>query len=163
MRRRTAVAVALATAAAGVWRDGASAHGRVGGADLPIPSWLFGWGASIVLIVSFVALATLWPQPRLEQAEERPWFRIPAWVDPICGLIGVALFGIVVYSGLEGTSEATNNFASNFIFVEFWVGLVIVSVLFGDVFRAFNPWLAVGTAARRVGLSSPIRRPYPVW
>src|SRR5437899_2316343 len=62
MRRRTAVAVALATAAAAVWPDAASAHGLVGRADLPIPSWLFGWGASIVLIVSFVALATLWPQ-----------------------------------------------------------------------------------------------------
>ena len=167
MRRRTAVAVALATAAAAVWPDVASAHGLVGRADLPIPSWLFGWGASIVLIVSFVALATLWPQPRLEQAEERPWFRIPAWVDPICGLIGVALFGVVVYSGLEGTSEAMNNFASNFIFVEFWVGLVILGVLFGDVFRAFNPWLAVGRALRwaaaRADLSSPVRRDYPAW
>src|SRR5437868_3179399 len=111
MRRRTAVALALAATAAAVWPDVASAHGLVGRADLPIPSWLFGWGASIVLIVSFVALATLWPQPRLEQAVERPWFRIPAWVDPICGLIGVALLGVVVYSGLEGTSEAMNNFA----------------------------------------------------
>jgi hypothetical protein len=167
VRRRAAAAVALAAAAAALWPDAASAHGLVGRADLPIPSWLFGWGASIVLIVSFVALATLWPKPRLEQAEERPLFRVPAWVDPICGVIGVALLGVVVYSGLEGTSEAMSNFASNFIFVEFWVGLVIASVLFGDVFRAFNPWFAVGRAIRwaaaRVGLSSPVRRPYPEW
>jgi hypothetical protein len=40
-----------------------------------------------------------------------------------------------------------------------------VSVLLGDVFRAFNPWRAsgraVGWAAARAGVSSPIRRPYP--
>ena len=83
MRRRTAVAAALAAAAAAVWPAAAQAHGLVGRADLPIPSWLFGWGASIVLVVSFVALATLWPKPRLERAEERPLFRIPAWVDPL--------------------------------------------------------------------------------
>ena len=42
------------------------AHGLVGRSDLPIPEWLFGWAAAIVLIVSFVALAVLWPEPKLE-------------------------------------------------------------------------------------------------
>src|SRR3989440_12597291 len=106
MRRRTAVAVALATAAAAVWPDVASAHGLVGRADLPIPSWLFGWGASIVLVVSFVALATLWPQPRLEGARVRTLFTAPRVLDPLCGAIGVALLVAVVYAGLKGTTES---------------------------------------------------------
>ena len=42
------------------------AHGIVGRTDLPIPEWLFGWGAAMVLVVSFVALAVLWPEPRLQ-------------------------------------------------------------------------------------------------
>ena len=41
------------------------AHGLVQRADLPLPEWLFGYAAAAVLIVSFVALAILWPQPRL--------------------------------------------------------------------------------------------------
>ena len=41
------------------------AHGIVGREDLPIPRWLFGWAATAVLVISFVALAVLWPQPRL--------------------------------------------------------------------------------------------------
>jgi hypothetical protein len=40
-------------------------------------------------------------------------------------------------------------------------------VLFGDIFRAFNPWLAVGRAVawacRRAGVASPVRRAYPDW
>ena len=165
MRRRAAIAVALAAAAAVAWPLQAAAHGLVGRADLPIPSWLFGWAASVVLVVSFVALATLWPEPRLERASERRLLRVPAWLDPLCGAVGIALFVLVVYAGLRGTTESAQNLAPNFVYVHFWVGLVIASVLFGDVFRAFNPWRATGRAlgwaAARAGVESPVRRPYP--
>ena len=57
------------------------AHGLVQRSNLPIPEWLFGWAAAIVLCVSFVALAALWPRPRLEQ---------PAW-RPLPGGLGRAL------------------------------------------------------------------------
>jgi len=36
------------------------AHGLVGRTDLPIPKWLFGWAAAVVLVLSFAALAVLW-------------------------------------------------------------------------------------------------------
>ncbi|MDQ3997338.1 MAG: hypothetical protein M3303_10010, partial [Gemmatimonadota bacterium] len=48
-------AVALVVPAA------AQAHGLVQRANLPIPEWLFGTAAAIVLVVSFAALALLWP------------------------------------------------------------------------------------------------------
>ncbi|HKP91452.1 MAG TPA: hypothetical protein VJT75_15915, partial [Thermoleophilaceae bacterium] len=152
-------------AAALAWPAGAGAHGLVGRADLPIPSWLFAYAACIVLVVSFAALATLWKEPRFDRARERPLFRVPRWVDPLCGAIGIALFALIVYSGIAGTDNASQNLAPNFVYVHFWVGLVLASVLLGDVFRAFNPWRAagraIGWAAGRAGLESPVRRPYP--
>ena len=48
------------------------AHGLVQRSSLPIPEWLFGWAAAAVLCVSFVALAVLWPRPRLEHPGWRP-------------------------------------------------------------------------------------------
>ena len=42
------------------------AHGISVRTDLPVPEVIFWWAASIVLVVSFVALATLWPKPRLQ-------------------------------------------------------------------------------------------------
>jgi len=33
-----------------------------------------------------------------------------------------------------------------FVFVTFWLGTVVLSILLGDVFRAFNPWRAIGRA-----------------
>jgi hypothetical protein len=146
----------------------AGAHGLVGRADLPVPSWLFGWAAAAVLVVSFLALALLWPQPRLQRPVTRPLFRMPRAVDVLCAVIGVGLFVLVVYSGLAGNQETPANFAPTFVYVHFWVGLAVASVLFGDVLRAFNPWLAIGRASswivRRVFRQPPIRQlEYPVW
>src|SRR3712207_3133934 len=91
------------------------AHGLgVGRSDLPIPEWLFGWAAAVVLIVSFLALAVLWPKPRLEEHRWRRLFRLPAarLVDAVCGAIGVAVLGVVVWSGFDGEQTASGNFAS---------------------------------------------------
>jgi hypothetical protein len=40
------------------------AHALVSKGDLPIPAWLFAWGAAIVLVVSFFALSAAWRQPK---------------------------------------------------------------------------------------------------
>jgi hypothetical protein len=148
------------------------AHGLVARSDLPIPEWLFGWAAAMVLVVSFVALAILWPEPRLEREGWRP---LPAWlgrvltsraVEILCGAIGTFLFGLVIYTGLGGVQSSTANFAPTFIYVIFWLGFVPASVLLGDVFRAFNPWRAIGRAiawvaktAARGDLPAPLTYP----
>jgi hypothetical protein len=148
------------------------AHGFTIRSDLPIPEWLFGWAAAMVLIASFVALAALWPSPKLQ---EEGWRPLPAAasraltstvVDVLCGAIGVFLLGVVVWSGIEGTQTPTANFAPTFVYVTFWVGLVAASVLLGDVFRAFNPWRAVGRAVAWVArtaaggeIPAPLRYP----
>ncbi|WP_372789859.1 fenitrothion hydrolase [Paraconexibacter sp.] len=151
MRRPVPTAFALALAfvllTAGA-ADPAFAHGIVGKQDLPIPRWLFAWGAAVVLVVSFVALAVLWPQPRLERStrRERPVVRVPVAAEVACGVVGVALFVLVVYAGLAGTQTEAANIAPTLVYVLFWVGLPFLSLLFGDVFRALNPWRAVARA-----------------
>jgi len=149
-------------------------HGISVRSDLPIPEWLFGWAAAMVLVVSFVALAVLWPEPRLQKPTWRPLpggiGRVLASrpVEIVCGTVGVFLLGLIIYAGLEGTQSTTANLAPIFIYVIFWLGLVPLSVLFGDVFRAFNPWRAIGRAvawlARTVSrgeLPAPLE--YPGW
>ena len=142
----------------------AAAHGLAGRADLPIPTWLFGWAAAIVLAASFAALGALWREPRLEKARQRRVMRMPDAVGVVTGVIGVALFALVVYAGLSGRqAPPEGNFAPLFIYVNFWVGVAVLSVLFGDVFRAFNPWRAVGKAASFVTGGRWRTRPYPEW
>jgi hypothetical protein len=141
------------------------AHGLVGRSDLPIPEWLFGWAAAVVLVVSFVALAVLWPEPKLSRASFRP---LPGLsrvvlsrpVDLLCGLIGVLLLALTLYAGFEGSQTPTANFASVFVYVIFWIGLVALSVLLGDVYRAFNPWRALGRTVSWVARTAA-RTPMP--
>jgi len=154
--RRFALAFSAGLTGSLLLASNASAHGLAGRADLPIPGWLFGWGAAMVLVVSFVGLAVLWPEPRLQTPGWRP---LPGGVgrllasrpvEILCGVIGVFLLGLVVYAGLRGTRSSSANFTPTFIYVIFWLGLVPLSVLFGDVFRAFNPWRAVGRAVSSI-------------
>ena len=142
------------------------AHGIVGRTDLPIPAWLFSWAAGLVLIVSFVALGTLWPKPRLQHVTGRPVGRVPAWVDVVLGGLGLFVYGAVVYAGLRGTLDPDQNLAPTLIFVHFWVGLTVVSLVLGNVFAVLSPWRSAARAARwvhDVALGRPpVRtRPWP--
>ncbi len=158
----------------------AQAHGLVQRADLPIPEWLFGWGAAVVLVVSFVALAVLWQQPRYERrgapaGEPAAWRPLPGAVgrtlgspvlDTAAQVVGTLLLALVLWAGLAGTDTPQANITPTFVFVVFWVGLVFASILLGDIFHALNPWRAIGRAtgtvvARARGGRAWATRPYP--
>ncbi len=172
-RLKVAIGVALATPIAVlVFPDIASAHALVGRKDLPVPAWLFAWGASLVLIISFALLSVAWTEARLQKED---WRAMPRWfsgallnagTQVVCGLIGVGLFVVVLYAGFRGIEDPTQNFSIIFVFYTFWLGMVLVSVLFGDVFRAFNPWRAIGRTISGgfrlvAGQSAPTPFTYP--
>src|SRR3954466_15720443 len=52
MRRRAWLAL-LVAGALGAFPAAAEAHGLAQRSNLPIPDWLFGWAATIVLVASF--------------------------------------------------------------------------------------------------------------
>jgi hypothetical protein len=176
-RSRRARSLVAATAAAGLlaallFPDVASAHALVGRKDLPVPAWLFAWGASLVLIISFALLSVAWTKARLQTEE---WEPVSPWLSRmvlnpvvvvICGLIGIGLLVLVLYAGFRGIEDPTQNFSITFVFYTFWLGLVLLSVLLGDVFRAFNPWRALGRLVSGgfrlvAGQSAPAPFSYP--
>ena len=134
------------------------AHGVGSVQDLPVPQWLFLYGAGIVLVVSFAALALLWRRPVLEdyrggRALPGRLSRVPALARR-CGsrsaLLGFALLVLVFATALVGERSAGSNIAPTFVYVGFWLGLVVLVVLLGNVWSALNPWKA-DRRLRRVG------------
>lgn len=117
--------------------------------DLPVPRWLFYWGGAVVLVVSFIVLGALWPKPQL--APHASGRALSAGLSRfvlgplrvVLQVSSVVLLVLVVASAAFGTHNAFENLAPTFVWVVFWLGLPVLSVLFGDVWRALSPWRAL--------------------
>jgi hypothetical protein len=141
---------------------GLLAHGLGGRVDLPVPRGLFVFGAVTALIVSFVALAVLWPEPRLEKRRPRPiraaWLRsvmssaVLGWVVRAAGLV---VFAVTTLAALRPVGP-TDTIAPAMVFIWFWVGLAILQAVFGNVWAALSPWDTLG---RLLQLDPPAYRP----
>jgi len=118
--------------------------------DLPVPDWLFFWGGAVVLVLSFLALGALWKRPRLEhRATGRPLspalerFLRSRALHAVLGLVSAGLLTLVFLTALIGEPSSAQNLAPTFVYVIFWLGLVPVQLLLGNVWPAVNPWLAI--------------------
>jgi hypothetical protein len=130
------------------------AHGLGGVSDLPVPLWLFYYGAALVLVLSFFALWVLWKRPLLacaslgrplpgglERALRSTWLRV------LGGTVSFALFVLVAVAASIGDTSPDENVAPRFVFVVFWLGLPALSVLLGNVWTVLSPWRAAADAA----------------
>lgn len=129
------------------------AHGLGGVRDLPVPSTFFYTTAAIVLVVSFVLLGLLWKRPLLERRAAGR--RLPDSAQAVLlsralrivlGTASVLLLILTLATAMFGTSTELLNFAPTFVYVIFWLGLPLLSVLFGNVWRVLSPWRAIADA-----------------
>jgi hypothetical protein len=127
----------------------ADAHGLPSPPGVPVPGFVFAWAAAFVLVASFAALAKLWREPRLEGRSRSLW-DLPAAARPVVQALSVGLFVFLVAAGISGNQDPDGNILPPLVYAGFWVGLVLVSLLFGDVFSALNPWRAIAEAVERL-------------
>ena len=153
-------------------------HGVGGSTDLPIPFLYAVIGASWALTISFAVLAFAWREPRLQRPEpvlgapgggagpgaaevpgggaepraaesteppRRPWLAV-------VGLVLTAWFLGTLFLGPDDTANA--GIGAFYILV--WVGVVVLSVLVGPVWRVLSPLRTVTAGLRRTP-----RHPYP--
>jgi hypothetical protein len=129
------------------------AHGIGGVRDPVIPLWLFYYAASLTLILSFVALGVLWRKPLLEGRDRgRPlgerWQRLILWMGwrILLGGLSIGLLVLVWLAALVGEPDAGDNLAPTFVWVLFWLGLLPVVVIFGNLWSVLSPWRAAADA-----------------
>jgi hypothetical protein len=111
------------------------------------------YAASLVLILSFVALGVLWRRPLLEGRDQgRPlserWQRVVLWVGwrIMLGALAIGLLALVWLAALVGEPDAGDNLAPTFVYVVFWLGLVPLVVVFGNLWSVLSPWRAAADA-----------------
>lgn len=131
------------------------AHGLGGRADLPLPVWMFGYGAAVAVVASFVALAVFWPTARLENGTAE---RVVAGTDTgpvrllagVARLFGLGVFAVVLVAAAMGDNSSRTNLAPVVVYVVFWVGMVFASGLVGDLWRVLSPFDTLAAAGQRL-------------
>ena len=143
----------------------ATAHGLGGRLDLPVPLWLFVFGAAAAVVLSFVALGSLWKQPKLEDGTPvrplpAPFQRVLTGPvpDAVVRTVSVAAFALVLAAAIAGRDEPSRNLTPVFVYVWFWVGLAFAHALLGNWWATLSPW---DSLARFLGIGERPRREYP--
>ena len=118
-------------------------HGIASRGDLPLPFSFVVIGAVLALVISFAILIFAWRQPRFERVGGRPMPGLTAVVDhPIVRLIArglvLATYAWAALAMMAGQDLLTNPIFG-FVYVWMWVGLVPISLLLGQFWRATNP------------------------
>lgn len=133
----------------------AGAHGIGGRADLPVPLSYFVIGASVILILSFVALTFLWKEPRLQDGPRHRNIG-GRWVTAVryaLGALGLAGFFLIVADAVMNRRQSTLHISPVVVWVYFWLVIPFLSALVGDIWKWISPWrtiaLAAGTARKR--------------
>lgn len=131
------------------------AHGIGERGDLPLPLYLFIWGVGLAIVLSFVALGTLWTEPRLATASQGRLVvpgPVLAVVHALGRVVGLALYLVCLYAGFVGFDAPDRNILPVTFYVVVWVGAQLIGGLVGDVWAAINPIDTVARAAERVSL-----------
>ena len=118
-------------------------HGIASRGELPLPFSFVVVGAVLALVISFAILIFAWRQPRFERVGGRPMPGLTAVVDhPIVRLIArglvLATYAWAALAMMAGQDLLTNPIFG-FVYVWMWVGLVPISLLLGQFWRATNP------------------------
>jgi len=134
-----------------------------------VPLWLFIFGAGTALIISFVALSTLWTEPRFEHRPVRT--ARPSWLQSILTnrvlewviRIVMLLFFLVVAMASARNASPTETIGPIVVYAWFWVGLAIAHAVLGNLWGTLSPFDTIG---RLVGFADgedddETVRPYP--
>ncbi len=175
MMRRVAVA-ALAFSLTLSGARPALAHGFGPTYDIPIPLWLYLYGAAAAVVLSFLPLALFSRKERYSPFEYPRFdlFRVRLLRTVLTSrllmgglrLLSVALFLVVVISGLVGL-QSGYNITPTFVWIIWWVGFGLLTAFVGNLWPLVNPWRIVFDRTeglvRRLGFRNGLEldEPYP--
>jgi hypothetical protein len=125
---------------------------------LPVPLWMYAYGAAAALLLSFLVIAyftTAATHDRPSSPTSRP---APHWLGYCYGngamvaLKVASVLGLLlcVLSGFIGHPNPYLNFSMTFFWIVFVLGFAYLTAVIGDVYAAINPWRTLTQLLDRV-------------
>jgi len=167
--------------AVGLHGDLAAAHGFGQRYDLPVPLsiWVIGAGLTILLTFILASVFTrshsgLQPFPRVNLYR---WRIIRISSHPsillLIRLLSVSILVTILVSGFFGSSNPYQNISPVLVWVIWWVGIVFICALVGDLWALINPFLMLfvwiqrftikAFQVHRFGLNIPYPESFSMW
>lgn len=136
----------------------ASAHSFGKLYNLPVPFWMYLYGAAAALILSFLVVG-YFINARAESANLRvhdvsssPFIRL--WSHPrtvrLLLALSVGLLLLTIVSGLIGTRNPYQNFSMTWFWIVFVLGFSYLVSLIGNIYPPLNPWLGLCLVVERL-------------
>jgi len=140
--------------------------------NLPVPFWMYAYGATGALIASFVVVG-YFVKADTAQRTLRSYdlsgsrfarvFAHPALLGAL-RIVSVFLLALTIATGLFGTAYASANFNMTFFWIVFLLGFTYLTALIGDLYSVVGPWLVVCEWIERVWRDAfRPRLVYPRW
>jgi hypothetical protein len=122
----------------------ASSHSFGTQYTLPVPFWMYAYGASAALVASFAIVAYVARTPTLPAPIARRAvplrLRLPEVLVALLGGLSLGLLALSIATGFVGTRDVYLNFNMTFFWLVFALGILYLSALIGDLYQFVNPW-----------------------
>ena len=147
MKRSARVPCALGALGALAIPASASAHGFGSLYNLPVPFWLYAWGASAALLLSFLVTAFFAtsgtapaPAAAARDVSEASWVRLLRRALPTLRVLSVFLLLLCIATGLFGNRDPMRNFSMTFFWIVFLLLFTYLTAFTGNFYAVLNPW-----------------------
>ena len=120
--------------------------------SLPLPVWMFIFGGTAAVLLSFVLVSLLYDDRTLEGKQPK---QIKSRALTVLGAIGkrfgLFVFAVTVAAGFLGSPYATENFTITLFWVIFFVGFTYITAVFGNIWKVINPFLNIVELVEHLG------------
>ena len=111
--------------------------------NLPVPFWLYLYGAAATLIISFLIVGYFVNRTKNDFINPRLLPLGTSSLNPIkiiLKIISLFLFMLTILTGTLGIDNSYSNFNMTFFWIIFLLGLTYLTALVGNIWPIINPW-----------------------
>lgn len=125
---------------------------------LPVPLWLYAWGAAAALVISFLAAAYFMgarpgtarsPAIALEGSRAVATLR-RLRLPQLLQFASVAVLLLTIATGFFGSRDPLRNFSMTAFWILFLLGATYATLLAGNFYALLNPWRTLLAAVARI-------------
>jgi len=126
--------------------ESAAAHAFGTPYNLPVPFWLYVYGASAALLLSFLISANFAKEPVSTHVDvagsERPHrrFVLSAGIVSTLRLCSCSALFLSIFAGLVGSRDVDLNINMTLFWIVFSLAFYYLTAFIGDLYNVINPW-----------------------